>query len=65
MAKRVNYIVNAPLGRLNIREKPSLNARILSTIETGAKLRIDPKSDAPDGWTAVEEGGFVMREFLS
>lgn len=64
MAKRVNYIVNAPLGRLNIREKPSLDARILSAIETGAKVRIDPKADAPEGWKAVEDGGYVMADFL-
>ena len=64
MAKRVNYTVKAPLGRLNVREKPSLNARILSALETGAKVRIDPKADAPEGWKAVENGGYVMAEFL-
>ena len=64
MANRVNYIVNAPLGRLNVREKPSTGAKILSTLETGAKVRIDPKADAPEGWKAVESGGYVMAEFL-
>ena len=64
MAKRVNYIVAAPKGRLNVRESPSLNARILSTLETGAKVRIDPNADAPEEWKALEDGGFVMSEFL-
>lgn len=64
MAKRVNYTVTAPLGRLNVREKPSMNARVLSTIETGAKVRINPNADTPDGWKAVENGGFVMADFL-
>lgn len=65
MAKRVNYIVNAPLGRLNVRETPSLNARILSALDTGAKVRVDPKAaDVPEGWKAVEGGGYVMAEFL-
>lgn len=64
MAARKIYIVNAPLGRLNIRENPSLDARILSTIETGANVRIDPKANTPEGWKAVESGGFVMAEFL-
>lgn len=64
MAKRANYIVNAPLGRLNVRESPSLNARILSTLETGAKVKIDPNSDAPEGWKALADGGYVMAEFL-
>lgn len=64
MAKRVNYIVAAPLGRLNVREKPSTNARILSTLETGAKVRINPNADTPEGWKAVDGGGFVMLDFL-
>lgn len=64
MAKRVNYIVAAPKGRLNVRESPSLDARILSTLETGAKVKIDPKADAPEGWKAVDGGGYVMEEFL-
>ena len=64
MAKRVNYIVRAPKGRLNVRENPSTDARILSTLETGAKVRIDPNTKAPEGWKAVEGGGFVMLEFL-
>lgn len=64
MAKRANYIVNAPLGRLNVRESPSLDARILSTIETGAKVKIDPKVKTPEDWKALEDGGYVMAEFL-
>jgi len=64
MAKRVNYIVAAPKGRLNVRESPSIHARILSTLITGAKVRINPKADAPEGWKALETGGFVMEEFL-
>ena len=64
MAKRVNYSVNAPKGHLNVRETPSLDARILSTLETGAKVRIDPNADVPEGWKAVKDGGFVMGEFL-
>lgn len=64
MAKRVNYIVAAPKGRLNVRESPSLHARILSTMETGAKVKINPSADTPEGWKAVEGGGYVMADFL-
>lgn len=64
MAKRANYIVNAPLGRLNVRESPSLDAQILSTLETGAKVKINPSADTPEGWKAVADGGFVMVEYL-
>lgn len=64
MAKRANYIVNAPLGRLNVRESPSLDARIISTLETGAKVKVNPNAETPDGWKAVEGGGFVMTEYL-
>lgn len=64
MAKRANYIVNAPLGRLNVRENPSLDAKILSTLETGAKVKINPSAETPEGWKAVEGGGFVMADYL-
>lgn len=64
MAKRANYIVNAPLGRLNVRESPSLDARIISTLETGAKVKINPNAEVPEGWKAVVGGGFVMAEYL-
>lgn len=64
MATRKTYIVNAPLGRLNVREEPDLSARIITAIETGAKVKIDPKADVPEGWKAVEGGGYVMAEFL-
>lgn len=64
MAKRANYIVNAPLGRLNVRESPSLNARILSTLETGAKVKINPNAETPVEWKALADGGYVMAEFL-
>ena len=64
MAKRVNYTVSAPKGLLNVRENPSLDARILSTLETGAKVKIDPNADVPEGWKAVADGGFVMGEYL-
>ena len=56
MAKRANYIVNAPLGRLNVRESPSLDARILSTLETGAKV-------TADGIIASESVGSHSRSF--
>ena len=64
MAKRANYIVNAPLGRLNVRENPSLDAKILSTLETGARVKIDPSAKTPEGWKAVDGGGFVMVDYL-
>lgn len=64
MAKRVNYIVRAPLGRLNVRENPSTSARILSTLETGAKVKINPNAEVPEGWKAVDGGGFVMADYL-
>lgn len=64
MAKRLNYIVAAPKGRLNVRENPSIKARILSKIPTGEKVRINPNAKTPDGWKALEDGGYVMAEFL-
>ena len=64
MATRKTYTVNAPLGRLNVREKPSIDARILFRISSGEKVKIDAKTDAPEGWLAIEAGGFVMAQYL-
>ena len=64
MAKRVNYIVDAPLGQLNVRENPNLEAKILSQLPHGDKVKIDPKAETPDGWFAVESGGYVMSKYL-
>ena len=64
MAKRVNYIVVAPTGRLNVRERPSLDARILYQLPYGAKVKIDGKTEAAEGWKAIEGGGFVMKCYL-
>ena len=64
MAKRVNYIVSAPKGWLNVREHPSLDAKIITTLEDGAKVKIDPNTDAPEGWKTVDGGGYVMAKYL-
>ena len=64
MAARRSYTVAAPAGSLNLREKPSLAANVISQIPTGSKVKIDPKADTPDGWKAVDGGGYVMSEYL-
>ena len=64
MAKRRNYTVAAPAGNLNLREGPSVSAKVIALLPTGSKVRIDPNADTPDGWKAVEGGGYVMSEFL-
>lgn len=64
MAKRRNYTVDAPAGNLNLRAEPSLTARVMALLPTGSKVKIDPTAETPDGWKAVESGGYVMDEFL-
>lgn len=64
MATRKTYTVNAPLGRLNVREKPSIEAKILFRIASGEKVKIDTKTEAPAEWVALEAGGFVMAQYL-
>lgn len=65
-AQRRIYTVNTTdeRYRLNVREEPSLSARVIAHFSYGEKVRIDPKADTPDGWKAVESGGFVMAQYL-
>ena len=64
MAAKKTYTVAAPAGNLNVREEPSSNAKIIALIPTGSKIKINPAAKVPDGWKAVESGGFVMGEYL-
>lgn len=64
MAKRRNYTVDAPAGHLNLREEPSLTAKIMALLPTGSKIKIDPTAETPDEWRALESGGYVMARFL-
>lgn len=59
-----SFTVNAPSGLLNVREKPTMVSNILAQLKTGEKVKIDVNAKTPDGWKAVEGGGFVMAEFL-
>lgn len=63
MAARKNYTVNSVPG-LNVREKPSLQARVLRILHDGEKVAADNSTAAPDGWKAVAGGGFVMTKYL-
>lgn len=64
MAKKCNYIVNAPTGLLNLREEPRLDSKILAKLKTGDKIKLDLSVKTPEEWKAVEGGGYVMAEFL-
>lgn len=63
-AKRKNYTVDTRVSGLNLREKPTKDAAILSLLPNGAAVTIDPAVEVPEGWAAVKGGGYVMREFL-
>ena len=66
MATRKTYTVNtdSPNHRLNVRKAPSLGAEVLTLLAYGEKVKIDPKAETPDGWRALESGGFVMSQYL-
>ena len=60
---RKNYVVLPERG-LNLRELPTKLSPIIKVFKHGEKVVVDNNTDAPDGWKAVEGGGFVMAEFL-
>lgn len=62
MAKRRTFTVASPPG-LNIRENPSLNARILSVLKDGEKVKIDPDASTKE-WALLDGGGYVMKAYL-
>lgn len=63
MAARKNYTVNWRAG-LYLREEPSKEAFALKVLPYGTKVVVNPKEKTPEGWLAVESGGYVMKEFL-
>lgn len=63
MAARKNYTVNSKPG-LNVRESPSLQARVLRVLYDGEKVVVNNSAAAPEGWKALQAGGFVMAEYL-
>ena len=63
MVARKIYAVDSKPG-LNVRESPSLQARVLRVLRDGEKVTVNNNAAAPDGWKAVQGGGFVMTKFL-
>lgn len=52
---------------LNVREKPNLNATILSTIEVGSTALVDPE-ESTDVWFKVivnDQEGFCMKRYIA
>ena len=62
----IDMWVNCADGyRLNVREQPDLNGRLITRFDCGTKVTI--LSDAGNGWVYVTNGqvtGYVMRKFL-
>lgn len=63
MAKRKNYKVLSEVG-LNLREKPSKTSRVLKVLAYEDAVVLDNEVETPDGWAAVKDGGYVMKEFI-
>ena len=65
MAGRKVFAVNAEgFAGLNLREQPSIESPIIRLMKNGEKVTIDPEGEAPEGWAAVKDGGYVMVEYL-
>lgn len=63
MAVRKNYTVNWEAG-LYLREEPTKDSMPLAVLPYGTKVVVNPKEKTPEGWLAVESGGYVMKEYL-
>lgn len=63
MAAKKYYVVTSETG-LNLRKEPSLSAEILKVFSWNDRIEADNAVEAPDGWLAVKDGGFVMKEFV-
>lgn len=63
MAVKKWYIVTSETG-LNLREAPSKSAKILKILAFNDRIEADNSIDAPEGWIAIKDGGFVMKQFL-
>ena len=49
--------------RLNVREKPNKDSKVVMVVDKGDTLVIDP-NESTDGWYCVD-GGYVMKEFVT
>ena len=49
---------------LNVREKPSTASMVLYVAPNGSMVKPDDTIVAPEGWIAVQGGGFVLKEYL-
>ena len=62
----IDMWVNCADGyRLNVREQPDINAKLITRFDCGTKIRI--LADASNGWVYVTNEkvtGYVMRKFL-
>lgn len=63
-AQRKNFVVETKKRGLNLRAEPSMESEILTLLPNGSKVVIDPTADVPEGWAAVQSGGYVVRRFL-
>lgn len=51
-------------GGVCLRVQPSTDSEIIKILPYGEKVSVDPKAEAPAGWTAVSGGGYTMTQFL-
>lgn len=63
MAARKSLTVDYA-GGVCIREEASKGSKVLAVLPFGAKVAVDPKTEAPAGWIAVAGGGYTMIQYL-
>lgn len=51
-------------GGVCLREQPSTDAKIIKVLAYGEKVKPATKAEAPDGWLAVDGGGYTKKAYL-
>ena len=57
------FTVDSPPG-LNVRRFPLKDAQILRVLRDGEKVAVENGADTPDGWKALQGGGYVVEKYL-
>lgn len=49
---------------VNVREKPDTKSMVLYTAVNGSMVKPDKTKKPPDGWVAIQGGGYIQKDFL-
>lgn len=56
------FIVSTQFGRLNVRQKPSTNAKVVGKLQKGSKVTVTDVNG--NNWAKIQTGGWVSMQYL-